>query len=158
MQGSSSSSIIRRLVSLESLENRPQVIPLPIFYLILRSYELALTQLNLNFSSQMVKSWILWHEANLEDIPFSIYFPKASGEGEKMREQYYFTSWEAHFPFVLALHTSIKEWKSSLFWAFGRQDTIQDDPTVPLTIPTTFSTVSKFYCQTSIASFMLVDT
>lgn len=69
------------------------------FSLIICSYGHALIQLNPKSWSQMFKLWMLWLELALgENMPFfifySIYIPKACGDGGKnLNERYYLTSW-----------------------------------------------------------------
>lgn len=73
----------------------------PFFHLVLCSYGLATTHLNLNSQSQMVGLWILRLEAVLgKDMPISvfhsIYNPKAMGGGKSF---YSVMSWGPILPF-----------------------------------------------------------
>lgn len=68
-------------------------------HFVLRSYGLALTQLNPNSWSQVVGSWMLLKEASYRvKMPFSIfqtfYIPKVAVRGGKIRGWYYLTSWK----------------------------------------------------------------
>ncbi|KAL2466612.1 Plus3 domain-containing protein [Abeliophyllum distichum] len=117
---------------------------------ILRTYDLAPTQVAPNGWSQMVGGMYLWfrHSFGME-MPLHVFqtvyqprkLPRKKGREEEVG-WYYFYPWGSHKPLVTGCPSSMKQWKESWCWVSGNWQRVFDDPEPDLDVPSVYEIAS----------------
>ncbi|KAL2492420.1 Uncharacterized protein Adt_28048 [Abeliophyllum distichum] len=122
----------------------------PMFRRILRTYDLAPTQVSPNGWSQMVGGMYLWFRHFFgAEMPLHVFqtiyqprkLPRKKGGVEEVG-WYYFCPWGSHKPLVTGCPSSIKQWKESWFWVSGNWQKVFDDPEPELDAPSVYGIAS----------------